>query len=372
MMDLSKAFDSLPHGLLLAKLYTYGFSLHSCKFIQSYLSEREQRVKINGQHSSWKCLKRGVPQGSILGPLLFNIFLNDLFYICDDVTIYNYADDNSLSFHHSDPSIVKSVLEIASDKAVTWFEHNKMQANPDKFQAIVLNRKFKNAISSFSVNGSDIVPESTVKLLGIYIDDELNFNKHVSTVCKKAATQVNAFYRLSSMLTYDSKLKVYDAFIMSNFAYCPIVWNSCGTENSKNLENVNKRALRVVFDDRISSYKDLLQKINRPMLFTGSQQLIAVQTYKILCSLSLPLLPDFYEVKHCPYNLRDPNKLVLPKFKTVHYGKQSFRYQSVSIWNDLPCYIKQSETLSAFKANISKWDGWLCSCGSCFKCTFGN
>jgi hypothetical protein len=97
MMDLSKAFDSIPHGLLLAKLKCYGFSNDACSFVASYLLERKQRVKIKDCRSSWLTLKRGIPQGSCLGPLLFNVFVNDLFYVVENADIFNYADDNTLS-----------------------------------------------------------------------------------------------------------------------------------------------------------------------------------------------------------------------------------------------------------------------------------
>ena len=271
MMDLSKAFDSLPHGLLIAKLNAYGFSAQSCTFIQSYLSNREQRVKLGSKHSSWECLKRGVPQGSILGPLLFNIFLNDLFYTCNSVAIFNYADDNSLSYHHTDPLVVKNVLENSCEIAIKWFKDNRMQANPDKFQAITLSRNSSNQIPHFNVNGIEIIPEQTAKLLGIHLDDKLNFDEHISTLCLRAAQQINAFYRISPMLSNSGKLKVYDAFILSNFNYCPIVWHNCGLLNTRKVEKMNKRALKVVFGDRTSSYKDLLSKSDRPMLYAHQE-----------------------------------------------------------------------------------------------------
>ena len=96
-MDLSKAFDCLPHGLLIAKLHAYGLTLPACKLLASYLSDRKQRVKIGNDRSKWRPLEKGVPQGSILGPLLFNIFINDMFYFIEKCVLYNFADDNSLS-----------------------------------------------------------------------------------------------------------------------------------------------------------------------------------------------------------------------------------------------------------------------------------
>ena len=122
-VDLSKAFDSLPHGLLLmAKLFAYGVTLPACKLLCSYLHYRHQRVKISDAKSNWLNIEKGVPQGSILGPLLFNIFINDKVFIDNDVTMYNYADDNCTAYTHKDIETIKSVLECDIKKMLDWFK----------------------------------------------------------------------------------------------------------------------------------------------------------------------------------------------------------------------------------------------------------
>ena len=113
MMDLSKAFDYIPHDLLIAKLYAYGLDKNALKFIYSYLKGRRQRVKINAEYSSWKEILNGVAQGSVLGILLFNIFINDLFLVVENSEVCNYADDNSLSV--SDSNIEKVICQLESD-----------------------------------------------------------------------------------------------------------------------------------------------------------------------------------------------------------------------------------------------------------------
>ena len=131
LTDLSKAFDCLPHDLLLAKLNAYGFSLPALKLVQSYLSNRKQRTKINSEISSWEEILFRVPQGSILGPLLINIFLCDIFFIMNDVEFASYADDNTLFFVGDDLNDVTLKLQNASKIIFKWFNDNQMKANPD-------------------------------------------------------------------------------------------------------------------------------------------------------------------------------------------------------------------------------------------------
>jgi hypothetical protein len=207
LMDLSKAFDAIPHDLLLAKLHAYGFSMNACHLMLNYLSGRMQRVKIKDKRSSWNIVTRGVPQGSCLGPLLFNIFINDLFFNIEHAEIFNYADDNTLAASGNSFEIVMDILLHDSQNAIKWFSENFMQANPSKFQVMFLKpaRCITPVPSFIEIENARVEVSNQVKLLGISIDSKLNFDSHVSNLCKKAARRLKILMRFKSLLRVKEK-----------------------------------------------------------------------------------------------------------------------------------------------------------------------
>ena len=171
LTDLSKAFDCLPHGLLIAKLDPYGFDKCSLKLIHSYLSSRKQRVKINDRYSLWSEILLGVPQGSILGPLLFNIFICNMFYFLEDFDIANYADDSTPYCAGKSAEFVVNNLEQSSAILFEWLNNNYMKVNTGKSHLLL-------SVTA-AIDNSYIELEDEQVLLGITIDSNLTFEKHI-------------------------------------------------------------------------------------------------------------------------------------------------------------------------------------------------
>ena len=148
LMDLSKAFDMLNHDLLRAKLHAYGFSEESLQLIKSYLTNRSQRTKVNATFSNWIELVQGVPQGSVLGPLLFNIYINDLFYVTELTNVCTYADNTTFYARDSDICDLIKRVEHDSSLAIEWFECNYMKLNEDKCHFIISGCKYEKMFAN--------------------------------------------------------------------------------------------------------------------------------------------------------------------------------------------------------------------------------
>ena len=221
LTDLSKEFDCINHDLLIAKLRAYRFDHESQKFIYSYLKERKHRTKVGCSFSTWKIIKYGVPQGSILGPLLFNIFLNDIFYFINNTQITNYADDNSTYSMAKDVHNLLAILKDDTSLLLDWFKSNEMKSNEDKCHLLVINHQEDVHVK---LGNEKIEGSSSVDLLGIKIDNNLNFNEHVSKLCKKGNQKLHALARISKYLCKDKLKIILKTFIISQFNYCPLTW----------------------------------------------------------------------------------------------------------------------------------------------------
>ena len=222
-------------------------------------------------------------------------------------TLYNYADDNTVSYSDNDPNTLKSVLESDSKSLINWFHINKMKANPDKFQAIALGKKTNSLNLNFDLGGNVIECENEVKLLGITIDSMLNFNSQITNMCRKAARQLNVLKRIGHNLNRLSKLTIYYSFIMSNFSFCPLTWHFCSEANTTKIEKIQERALRFIYNDKNSSYEKLLEKSLLPSLKIRRLRTIAVETFKIINKESPVFLQDLVCKKNNSYNFRYTN-----------------------------------------------------------------
>ena len=363
LMDLSKAFDCVPHDLLIAKLHAYGFEMNTLILFYSYLKNRKQCVKINNVFSSFMVLVSGVPQGSILGPILFNIFINDLVYFIKS-DLGNFADDNSISDAAKTIPDLINILENESNNAIEWFRGNDMIVNPEKFQAIIFNRRPKDE-NTYLLNFANKVIKTSpeVVLLGIEIDNNLKFKKHIHQLVKNAAGQLNFLSRQNKFLNHDAKRTAIESFVLANFNYCPLVWHFCSSESMKRLERIQERAFRLLLNDHESDYEQLFTKINKPTLEIRRLKFLATEIFKTINNLNPPYMKEIFEL-----NTRRDNaesKLIVQSQRSMKYGSYTLRSLGPRIWNKLPVDIRKCNSLLNFKELLKTWSGPKCHCNSC-------
>ena len=365
LMDLSKAFDCLPHDLLIYKLQCYGLTGNALNLIKDYLSNRQQCVRIGSDLSTFRNIYKGVPQGSILGPVLFNIFINDIFNFVTHCDLYNYADDNTLSCSDNSAENVKLRLESESRILTQWFSDNHMKAKPDKFQGLCIGNKTKEQSISFNLDGNTIFCEDSAKLLGVTIDFRLKFDIHISEICKKAARQLNVLKRIGKYLCKLGKLNIYYSFILSNFNFCPLTWHFCGEAYTKKLEKIQERALRFIYEDYISDYHTLLSRSRLPSLKLRRMRTMALEIHKIIHKQGPTYLHDLVVIKECSFNFRYKNIAKIPQVRTTSFGSNSFRFSAPKLWNSLPQHFRDEVSFERFKGLINAWSGESCSCSFC-------
>ena len=318
LTDLSKAFDCINHELLIAKLYAYGFDITSVRYIYSYLTNRKQRVKINSSFSEWSRIKYGVPEGSILGPLLFNIYICDLFFNIIDIDVANYADDTTPYVYESTIEKVIEKLEINGNKIFQWFTDNYLKANPDKCHFLT-NKKGNITIN---IKNENIFNSQNEKLLGIKFDNSLCFDDHVSGICRKASNKLNALARVASYMNFDQRRVVMKAFITSQFGYCPLVWMFHSRKLNNCINRIHERALRITYKDYISSFKDLLKKDKSVSIHQRNLQVLVTEIFKTKKGLNPIIMTEIFKFTESSYNFRDSSSLERTNVKTVKYGTE--------------------------------------------------
>ena len=363
LMDLSKAFDTINHELLIAKLGAYGFSISALKIICNYLSDRWQRTKINTSFSTWSELFMGVPQGSVLGPFLFNIYINDLFCKLINTHPCNFADDTSLNAF--DMSLENLIFNLENDtlSAIIWFENNFMKLNEDKCHFII--RANTNEHLWVKVGNEIIWESSEEKLLGVTIDKNLNFNTHLSILCNKVSQKVSALARVIKFISFNKKIILLKTFIESQFSYCPIIWMFCSRKMNRKINHIHERALRLVYNDYTTTFGDLLKRDKSVSIHHRNIQYVAIEMYKVMNDLSPQFIKYIFE-KTVQHPTRLGSTFVRPKVNTVYKGENSIRNFGPIVWNNmLPLKFKSCSTLLDFKKSIKSWIPNNCPCRLC-------
>ena len=301
----------------------------------------------------------GVPQGSVLGPELYNINSSDLFLFVL-LEIANFADDNSpFSMAQTIPQVISN-LEQEAVTVLNWIRNNGLKANPDKFGLLLSD---PNEKLSIKIDNSNIINALCQKLLGITFDSKLTFKTHVSNLCIKASNKLHALSRVSHYMTLKQRKVVMQSFILSQFGYCPLVWMFHSRKLNDRINRIHKRALRIVYKDRISSFEELRKKDESFTVHERNIQALAIELYKVAYGLAPEIMRLVFP---CNPQGKYPWDNIFKTFnvKTVYWGTETLAHLGPRIWSIIPTDMKKL-SLSKFTNQIRTWKPVECPCRIC-------
>ena len=271
----------------------------------------------------------------------------------------NFADNNTpYTIEETIDTLLWSLCKEASI-LTKWFKDNFFRMNADKCHLLVCN--YDKDVSLILEN-EVIDCSKSVKLLGITIDRKLNFNDHVSKLCKKVSTKLHALARISNIMSQD-KLRLHmKSFIESQFSYCPLVWMFHSRALNNRINKLHERGLRLVYKDTHLTFDELLRKDNSFTIHHGNLQKLATEMYKIHKNLSPSIMRSFFPERSMPYNLRNNIPFQSTNVSTVTYGTETLSFRGPKTWALVPEGIKLPNTLAEFKAKIKTWEPIWCTC----------
>ena len=364
LLDFSKAFDTVNHKLLLAKLKSLGFMESTIDWFNSYLSGRQQRVVFDNSISSWLLLNNGVPQGSILGPLLFILMTHDL---SDNIKFSNhhmYADDTQLYIHDKICNIPQAISNLNSDlNAIkNWSECNFLKLNESKslYMFIGSINKIKSLrnldLSEVSINGTPIPLVTKCKNLGVIVDENLTWESHINSIISKSYYKLRSLYKYKHFLSANIKKTLCDSLVLSYFNYCDILFSNITSALAYKIQKVQNACLRYIFSlrrfDHVSQFLSTLNWLNMAnrRRFHG-----LCFAYNIVSDLAPGYLKDFinrHQYNHM-YFTRFSNAIPVPSANT-RIKQLSFFISTVNDFNNLPNNIKSASSLTSFKSRLKR------------------
>lgn len=353
-LDFSKAFDRVSHSILVTKLHSRGVPLTLVRWIRSFLSNRVQRVVINGAASSWCPVTSGVPQGTVLGPVLFSIFLDDLDTVIPmGVTIKKFADDTKLyiAFKPEDRISICSQLQQTLDSVYSWCNRNLLPLNIKKCSVVHFGRR--NPGHDYYVNQSLIDSTVCIKDLGIMLDSNLSFNQHVDYIVSKAQRLLGFVFRTFRSRNPDTLLPVYKSLIRPMLEYATPVWNSPAVRHISTLERVQKRFTKRLAGLREQSYDNRLRCLKLPLLSQRRAFFDLVCMYQILNGLLISKCS--IQRKFTSKSLRGHSQMLAKAQCLSECRKRFFTLRIINQWNSLPDNVVRSTTLQMFKARLRNY-----------------
>ena len=394
LLDLSAGFDVINHDILKLKLSEYGLDETALSWFNSYMSGREQCVQVESRFSSFLAVPWGVPQGSILGPLLFIIYVNELPEVIgslqdslDQGSVVVYADDNTPTVADSDVGTLIQKAQLTAAKTTFWFKRNDMVVSGEKTKLMILgthlNRKLqlenaKDLRMEVEVDGNKVYPSKSEKLLGVICNDNINWKNQLygdddnKGLIRELSQRIGVLTALRRYLTYDKFRQVVAGIFTSKLLYCINVWTgvwdipgqqgdfnnvSISKHNMHNLQVLQNKTLRLMSNsNKYTPTSQMLQMTNSMSVHQLGALHILLQVYKTH-QTRRPVYHYKRLFNNCQSgtNMRSDANLQSRVEFSLSTGRSSFFYQGAKLWTSLPMQIKTCQTASGFKRRCTEW-----------------
>ena len=364
LVDFKKAFDLVDQKILLNKLEIYGIKDEALLWFDTYLTNRKQQVTINNCKSELKNISCGVPQGSILGPLLFLLFINDLPLYTNNVFTDLYADDTTLYVIHNSMEQIENDLQTALNNLHIWCKSNGMVLNSAKTKVmLVTTSQRRNRLDCDSLNlkfnNEDLNMISNDKLLGVFVDNNLTWSEHIKHLTKKIASSTWLLSKIKRFLSRDHRVQFYKSYIQPHIDFCNIVWGSSSESIKSRLFKLQKRVCRIILDYNVDDCDVAMKSLKIMSIYDRLYLRKAKFMFKVYTNEAPTYISENFTLRNninTSINLRSSSSgcFIPPKPRTELF-KHSMRYSGCLVWNSLPDEVKSAQTVATFHNRCLKW-----------------
>ena len=359
-LDFAKAFDTVNHDILIAKLHHYGIRGLPQQWLKSYLENRKQCVQIGMAHSNFETVQCGVPQGSVLGPLLFLIYINDIHTSAKEVIFHLFADDTCIFFSHKDLNVIESTLNNALGKISNWLIANKLSLNVDKSNLVIfsLNKSPHQHDIKIHINNELLEPKDYAKYLGLSIDSKLTWRNHIDNVNNKLVKGVGILSKLRYYVNEKTLITLYNAFIQPHINYGICAWGSAAKSNVNKIDNSSKKAVRIMnfknkYDDTLNLYKEMgILTVNLSIKFNNTKFI-----WQCINGKNPECIQQIFKLDtiNLAINSTSHQKLQIPHRKTDS-GQRFLTYAGAKHWNrNVPSEIANITQIKIFKNKYKEY-----------------